>query len=313
MPMQTPAKTWQFDLNNALSAPGSNELTIDGLWLAIKNALLGFASNPWTVVASSDASSTASSDLWSGASKLNHSSGAHSWIVLKQTGMAAGNFQLCIDLNSSTAYSGSIYISHDAGFTGGTTSARPTATDEQAVVSSTTLINIATDSATRWSVMQTDDGTSTRIIVAAAGTIRLLAAFETPINAVAAWNDPAVVLWLASTVTNHELFTSFSWKGRINGTNANLVTLAEGANAGIGPNDSVWGNIPNEVSGEWPQWPLGLACNTVGVRGRHAALADLWSGTFAVSTGDTYPVSASDFIQVSYLILPWDGGAFNLS
>lgn len=315
MSLPTLTKTWQFDVNNAISATGSTEDNVDTLILAIKNAMIGFASSGWTVEKSSNGTTTASSDLWSTIADVVHSSGAHSWIVLKQTGMCSGNFQICWDFNSPTTYIGTFVVSANAGFTGGTTSGRPTATDEQIVVSSNALFGVSSDVSTRWSVMQTSDGTSTRILVAHSGAIKTTILIETPGNAVSNWTNPYAVLYLGyNTVTYGEIYTSYNWKSRIGSTSATGIILSEGTSAGPGAGDSTWGQIANELTNEWPMWPLGLAFSTAGVRGRHGSLTDLWTGSYSIAVGDTYPADGSNqFVQWSYLIFPWDGGSINLT
>lgn len=315
MSLPTLTKTWQFDVNNAISATGSVEGDVNALFLAIKNAMLAFGSSAWTVVSNSNGSATSSSDLWSTAADIVHSSGAHSWIVLKQTGMCSGNFQICWDFNSATAYTGNFIISQNAGFTGGTTTARPTATDEVVILSNTTLVYITSDVSTRWSIMQASDGTSTRIFVAHSGAIKSTLLIETPVNAVSGWSNPHAVLYLpTSAITSGDLFSSYNWKNKIGSTSATGITLVEGGNSFIATTDTVWGNIANEITNEWPMYPLGFAVNTTGVRGRHGSFCDMWAGSGAISTGDTYPGDGTNqFVQWSYLIFPWDGGAINLT
>jgi len=309
------AKTWQHNANNAIAAQGSAELCVDAFWLAVKNALLAFASNPWTVVSSSDGVTSGASDLWTDASKLVHHGTTRSWIVLKQTGMCSGNFQLCIDFNNATASTGTVVVSPNAGFTGGSTTARPTATDEYALISTSMILQLFSDVGTRWTVMQTSDGACTRILMAHGGSVRTTILLETPNNATTGWSNAFSVLWLPnSAATIADLISTYNWKSRFGSTNATCVTLVEGFATALGPSDTTWGNIANEISSEWPMWPLGFAANTVGARGRHGSFFDLWAGSSGVAAGDTYPGDGSNqFVQWGALIVPWGGGAVNLS
>jgi len=66
--------------------------------------------------------------------------------------------------------------------------------------------------------------------------------------------------------------------------------------------------VPNELSGEWPLAPVGIAVNTPQYRGRMGMLPDIWWSSTALSAGHTFPNSTSrDFIQVGDLVLPWNG------
>jgi len=71
--------------------------------------------------------------------------------------------------------------------------------------------------------------------------------------------------------------------------------------------------MANEISGEWPMLPIGIAGVGAGARGRHGSIADLWIGSNGVASGDSYPVAQADFAQFGSLIVPWNRGAIHLS
>lgn len=105
---------------------------------------------------------------------------------------------------------------------------------------------------------------------------------------------------------------------RSGSTNGLISLSAEGliANAtnGTFPTNTNWGNIANEISGEWPMLPLGAIGVTSTIRGRHGTFQDLWTASGGANTGDTYPSGASNqFAQFGALILPWNGTAVQLS
>ena len=140
MPLPTLDKTWQFSVNNRIAADstttgGANDGTNDrkNLLLGIKNALIGFASNPWTVSGSSGAvagtGAMDSVDRWTSISEMLSTattSTDRSWIVLTQS---AVGIHLLIDWVGFGSHRGSgidIFVS-TAAFTGGALNARPTA------------------------------------------------------------------------------------------------------------------------------------------------------------------------------------------
>lgn len=326
MSLPTLVRTWQTSCNNAQAALGSALADNRGLLIAIKNQMLTFGTNPWTVRYSCNSTtagtagdgvdrwaSTPANLVWQGAGS------AHSWIVLQQSGIATG-FQLLLSCEGSSA-SGSIMVivvSPSAGFTGGTTTARPTATDEQVLVNGVGWGGVGTvDQSARWSVEQSTDGAGTRIVTCAGGAVTGIAFFEQPANVVTGWSSPSVSLWVNGTGTLANFSTYGNSKGRIGATSANLGISCEGTagTAALGPADAVFGNIANEVSGEWPFWPLGIDCSTAGVRGRHGTLVDLWFGSSNVPSGDSYPATGTtgQFAQFGVLIIPWNNGAVNLS
>ena len=132
------SRTWYSDGNIALSDTSTAALSHKSImwgWKALLKGEIGTNTHGlWTCVGSSDSSTAGmdNSDRWGSsfdASKVvRSSSGAHSWIVLKSP-IALGPYYLCIDLSGTTEVKGNIITAKTA-FTGGTTSARPTSTDE---------------------------------------------------------------------------------------------------------------------------------------------------------------------------------------
>ena len=145
----------------------------------VKDALIAFASTPWTMRYSCnsvtagaagdgvDRITTNANLVWASAGS------AHSWIVLRQTGIAT-NFELLLSCENAHA-SGTtlmIVVSPAAGFTGGTTTARPTATDEVVLNAAAVAWAASAVTALRWHLQQSTDGQCTRIITCAAGSIQ---------------------------------------------------------------------------------------------------------------------------------------------
>lgn len=306
-------KTWQHNVNNSSAAQGSAATDNRRMLRLIKDALIGFGTNPWTVQRSCDSITVnTSGDEWLADGDLVGGAGAHSWIVLRQTGLAA-NFEVCFDLNSAGVQTATIAVSPSAGFTGGTTSARPTATDEIVLISTATFTANAADVAIRWSVSQSSDGQSTRIWWAAAGAVCGFMIFDKPGSPTSGWSNPSASWAMTGVPTAANLFGT-NGRMRSGSTNGNVCALVEGYTTALAPADTVFGNIANEIDSAWPMYPLGIACTTSGIRGRHGNLIDAWAGSSAVGSGDTYPNDASNqFVQVGNLILPWNGGAVNLT
>jgi len=132
MALPTLAKTWQFDVNQTITGVDASILT-RGAILALKNSLKGFALSPWTVQDSGNTTASGG-DTWSTIADLvPGSGGSGSWIQLRQTGIAAA-FEIVIGMDNTTALDTRAYIlASYTGFSGGTASTRPTATDEFAL------------------------------------------------------------------------------------------------------------------------------------------------------------------------------------
>lgn len=170
MPAPALVKSWQFSVDNLIPVDTGSAAVNAKQMLAFKNALLGFGSNPMTVIGSSDGSTSGmdATDRWSAYTNLVQ----NSWIVL-QDAQVNPKFQICFHLTGTgwvtnvAAATVQITVSRLAGFgtanggTDGTTSARPTATDEDAKTGAA-LSTSATNVARRFYVWRSTDGQVTR-------------------------------------------------------------------------------------------------------------------------------------------------------
>lgn len=327
--MSLPAlvKTWQHNVDNQTLALGGALLDNQTTLLGIKNALVGVGTNPWVVRYS--CSSTVAGTAGDGVDRIavatnwvwGNAGSAHSWIALRQTGIAT-NFELLISCEgvSATGVLLTIAVSPSAAFTGGTTTARPTATDEIVLLASATWGVVGADISQRWSVMQSTDGQSTRVILCNSGDIRGYWILEKPINVTTGWTNPSVCFVSGATnlasVANLTTSATATAIGRMrNGAICNVTMTCEGiGGAGPFPSDVFIGNIANEIDNAWMMLPIGIAGLTAGNRGRHGTLNDLWLGSTTVVSGDTYPNTGTNlFAQFGNLIVPWNGGGVHLS
>jgi hypothetical protein len=306
-------KTWQHNVNQAIAAQGTVLATDRLAWRTLKNSLIGFASNPWTVRGSSNSSAAAMDqvDRWVTDANLVWASGAHSWIVLRQTGIAT-NYELCIDLNSGTNGTGTIATSPAAGFTGGTVTARPTATDENVLISTNTIGGVnstSTDNNVKLSVQQSTDGQCTRAQMWSQNIQTMLMVLDKPANPVTGWTNPSFSVSLGAFIASVGTLTNLVTTPVAKGKGASAMTLAmtlEGQ-ATAGSLQTLLTSA-NDLSGSWPFLPIGMYSATALNRGRHGSFFDLWFGSSAVSNADTYPNDTSrQFAQLGALIFPWNG------
>lgn len=146
--MSTQERTWQYDVNRVWTPASAVEHTRYQMWYLkafLKGEIGGAASGLWTCVGSSDAVTanvSDNTDRWgspyNGAKIVRANAGtAHSWIVLKSPNFTAGGisatpFYMLLDFGT-TADANIVIAYSKVGFTGGTTLARPTATDEWGV------------------------------------------------------------------------------------------------------------------------------------------------------------------------------------
>lgn len=323
-------KTWQFAVNQAVVAQPTLLATGQKLMRLLKTSLIGFALSPWTVVSSSDAVTAGAGDKWLADTNLTwaNSGTAHSWIVLRQTGIAT-NYEICIDLNSASSVPqlASIIVSPSAGFTGGSTTNRPTATDEMVLLTTAVWGTSSINQNYQLHVMQSTDGQCTRAMICTSGiSSTLFLLFDRPNNTpTSGWTNPSISIVYGSNGTSNVItFTNLSSasgttnpiKVRIGSNNFTVALTGEGWNAvlsGILSQTTPFQNT-SDVDSNWIMLPVGIAGYNTGSRGRLGTLYDLWWGSGGVNPADTYPNDASQqFAQfgsttnIGSLIFPWNG------
>ncbi len=325
MSIPTLDKTWQFSVNNNRKPFSTVPLWAANLVREIKNNLIGFSLNPWIVEYSSDSVTAGSAgdnvDRWTADSDVVFAAGDHSWVILKQSGILS-NFQICWDLNANDSTNTTMVVSPSAGFTGGTISARPTATDEY-VIGSTTDWGVGDDARESFSyhMMMSTDGECTRVVFVQGngshGGVSGLWAFDKPKNPVSGWTNPWVALYAngnggAATGAAKYVFIRDNQKVYStlpNGPTQHVMYLtSEGTEDTGAMGESNVNNSVNEISGEVEFFPAGVACEDTPNIGRHGDLFDFWFGPEGVSQGRTFPDDGTRLIAVfEHIALPWDG------
>jgi hypothetical protein len=229
--------------------------------------------------------------------------------VLEQSGIGA-NFQLCIDLSNASSGTIAIVASPSAGFTGGTTLNRPTATDEFTVTSDGSWYYNTTNATSVISMSGSTDGAVTRVMVFQANFCVAYWSFELSQNPITGWT-PAFAGWVkgsgsgADIPTYTNMVSTANGRGRVGANNMSLFMTTEGYNSQtVGQKQTV----PDDNTGEWPMTGIGMSSESASVRGRKGNLFDKWFTSTTLATGDTAPNDTSrQFLVVGDLFVPWDG------
>ncbi len=328
MPMPILIKTWQHlysgatPTTNILVSTTTQTLRNQTVLHTIKEIMKGVALGAWTCVGSSDsvAAGLDAVDRWAAPTNLVWSVGAHSWIVLKQTGIGP-NFQLCFDLN--TGVPGDLVdcvASPSAGFTGGTTSARPTATDEFSIRSGAWTYTSANDPIYLHGMVSTD-GQCSRFFLCRANLVCGMMLFEVPRFPVGGWsqpfmgfvaggggstNVPSYVAGLFDNINGWPVLNATS-RGRANGGGFRLLWATRAVRSGIPFGYQVL-TVPHDITGEMSLGAIALYSDQALVRGRHGMLFDAWAGSSQLGMGETYPADLTrQLVQFRDLVVPWDG------
>lgn len=328
--------TWQFDVNQECA--GSDAATHNQIMMFnLKSSLIGFSSNPWIVKGSSDSVTAGMDgvDRWITQSNIVDDVGVGqpmSWIVLEQSGLGT-NFQLLIAF--ATGGSGNsvlvVTVSRGGLFTGGTTTAVPTAADSQSIRAGSTWGGISSadiTDGTALHVMQTEDGYCTRITATrnlTPGVPLMYWAFERAKNPIEGWTHP--YFCTAGGLTNPS--TSFGYGQYLNFTNSSgesqpslfrtwqdsTVVQLYFTTEGISSNFLVnYLQCKNDISGEYDLFPCGLYAPSHSVRGRYGEVYDFYLGPV---NSDLYYFSdangnARQWVQLGNMVLPWDGSFITL-
>jgi hypothetical protein len=311
MSLPTLEKTWQFNVNQAIS-PSDVSTDRRNLWFKIKQTLTSFPSNPWVVVRSCNSVSVSASDLWlTEANVIQYNdSNPHSWIVLQQPAMSGGNYQLCLSCDGTGGQYGSIAVSPSAGFTGGSTLYRATATDEAAVVSHTYWSNLTSSLTTVSHAMMSTDGTCTRMFTYAGGVCVNYFCIETLADS--PLTNKSAIIWPGQNFTNRAVNNLLSlnlWNIRYNGSNLGCYTATESFNGVAVPAQG--SGAVHDFSAAYPMTPLSVHSANGGARGRAGRLVDMWMGSIAIPDASNYPVTPPDreLIQLRQFVLPWNGSS----
>lgn len=329
MALPTLSKTWQFSVNNAVPSTANTSTTLCNVLLQIKNSMKGFGSNPWTVSGSSNAGNNPLTpfgpqgaaamdgvDRWSVSTDINSTGtgGRHSWIVLRQTGIAS-NYEICLEPVNNSLSAMTIVLSPTAGFTGGSVTARPTATDEIVMQSALTWIDNV-NAQFQVHVWQSSDGQCTRVM-AYTGTTNMSPfwLFDKIQNPNSGLTLPSLTTvfgastGIAITYTNLTSTAALSRTRAPTGVSIAMAYTGESNDTNLLANITGIGDVVNDIDSNWLITPIGLYTITGDVRGRHGNIFDLWWKPNGVADGSTFPNDAANrqFVAFGPLILPWKG------
>lgn len=332
--MTAPVKTKTWTHTNVSVAIGSGppDQSVSGCglsaWAAdvrqliweIKNFLVT-APAAWTVVSSCGHNGSNfvadDTDNWGAASNVwSIYLGEYSWIVLKQTSISAVDqgFQILLVVDGAgtgcTPNSIEVWISSSSGFTGGTTSSRPTAADGIKIFDSA-FMPIG-DTTRGFSGFKSSDGECTRLYTSwGGGNVRLWMFDRAGTPRHADWTVPflAIVDAIPTYAILHDAANvSTTWDGR-GGLGIYLTTEGQGGGAlGRWTNR---GDIPNYF-GEYICTRIGVAAiNSIYVS-KAAFLgwvSDLWFTSDDLADGDYFPGDSSQqFAVFGDLLQPNESG-----
>jgi hypothetical protein len=347
----TKDKTWEFDLNNQVlpntSQSGNAMISTQSRLFSIKEILINNGATtftkPWIVQESSDsvtaggtAYGSAPNDKWLERTNLvwrqDGSGSIFSWIVLRQTGISTKFELLIVCEQDNNSYDGKeiiVYVAQNGfrladGGTDGTTTARPSATDERRLRNyneywGSGAVNTAYTS--QHHVWMSSDGECTRIAIFIANVVTGFWAFEKPKNPTTGWTDPyfAVIRGESNVGISNATYTMYydnaRMLGKYSGADTTMFLTGEGTiNDALGEATNpgfttpVGLQTPNQLDGTYTACEMGIASQTATFQGHHGNVFDMWWGFSLTQTGRYYPEGGTKaFVQIDDFIMPWDG------
>jgi len=346
MPAPTLVNTWRFA--PSVQYTGASPAAMrQSLLLGVKEHLLGngnftdsegnsaTVSEPWDVISSSDSVTASAADHWDTSTDLVWAAEgvAHSWFVLRSPnyfGTADPLFMLLVAGPASTQNSTLAVVFSRAGFTGGTITARPTATDEHVARPTGGTVssagwqgddNSSISTTMRVHFLISDDGRHFQIFYTRNSVcIASWMLFGVEDDADGEWDEPYLF---------HIASEDFGLGAEIEvldfahfATDAVRIWQARDQSGGLGDftaepmipaaqsltsANSIVGTALNPFSGAWMPFPI--AMRGVSIGGVLTVLPDIWWARIASGTGTpaTDPTSGdSDFMQFGSVIVPWN-------
>jgi len=312
-------KTWQFDTNNDHDHNSDVDTNVRQILLIIKDIMVGFTTSAWAVQYSCDASVAGVAgdgvDRWSTVADVTpgNPGNAHSWIVLSQTGL--NGMEVCFDYEVGASVEKiTIAISFTGGFTGGTTTNRPTATDEFEWLNQADFFDGLGDVPAPVHGMMSTDGEVTRIIITEGNSIDHYLTFEKLKDSVDNWSTPYVFFYATDLSNFTRTFGTTSTEGGTSSFGGNIVPLQKMSteffrDAPAGETQGTTSvSSQSDFSGEFNMYPVGYYVNTPPYRGRHGEFFDLFMVPDAMGSGEMLPSTGTTvWIAFGILLFPWDG------
>jgi hypothetical protein len=354
MPAPSIINTWRFNVSQSISGANSSAFR-QSLLLAIVNSLLGAGSwtdaagvassvsGPWDVVSSSDSVVADASNRWDSSTDLVWAAEgvAHSWIVLRNPNFfgTSNPLYMLINCNPGSTINATLMMSFSrAGYTGGSITARPTATDEHIVrpVAGTVTTagwqgddnNSASSVACRLHVMMTDDGRKFKIAMTRASVcIAYWDLFDIDQDE-AGWSEPYAFIIHSEdfapaaeveviTYTNVGSDATFNYYAREQGGigDFRIEHMIPYSSGGALVANSIMGSALNGFNGRWMPLPIVLRGIAPAATAPLVVVPDSWWARAAESTGSPMRdplLNENRYMQFGSYITPWNNSVIVL-
>jgi len=267
----------------------------------------------------------------------NTTGAARSWMVLRNTTIGTYGIELLIDCrqnsNGDEGATFDVYVaivqSDSTGYTGGSTTARPTApgtnNDEEVQLRDGEGWAGNTNLAARtfkWNTWQAEDGTVTYIVIYHNNVCMSQWMIGKPQNPATGWTEPQFFAGIRGVISDadnanfmndwYDVAQMYTWRAdRISTADAFNRTFIYLTADGFGGNAfNRQFTVPNDISGEYPLGVIGLASQSSNFIGRQGEIPDVYWGLETVGSVpvSTYPSGGSKtWVAFGAFTFPWDG------
>jgi len=313
-------RSYDFETNWLHNETGNG--VTDRRYCALKlyQTLLGFAHNPWTLVASSNASTAGwPGPGWSSIADVNSGTN-RSWFVMENI----HGVQILYSMTTSTS-NADIWICPDGSLSGGAINAEPTGNAIQTATSydwwsgtntETVRLNFwhAQDGTFDFfTCLRTDNGQNSWAVVLAAKV------YDTPAEWTLPWVQAAPSQASSAAISyptqddgyNYDWLDNTLWVGYKGpgGDTPFAGKLSADICNGVLPKDMF--NGPNQISGKWQFFPLAFIIETPGSYGIMGRMPDFYASPAALVNGDSIeedPATPSWlWVVQGEFVFPWNG------
>lgn len=308
-------KVWHPPRGNTVQQPESTgALHAAQAFFTLNGLVLGLPAPGYSCSGSSD-SSTAGLDganrVASKANVVSAAAAAHTWVVWKST---AAGFQVCVDFNTANNWTCSVVFSPQGLFSGGSTTARPTASDEIVVRNGLDWLIGNSTAKLNLTAFHTTDGLNTAVFFTTASGkgVQAELMMGRAHDARTFFTVPTYLRWYStgtsagsytpSKATNPAAQDSFAVKGP---TANDLLRCTGGVYLN---NQYLWSvAAQNSLTGAWEVEQPGLFKHAVPDVGRYGVLPDhlICQGPTTGNVGRDPNVPDRLAIQLGVWAMPW--------
>lgn len=310
-------RSYEYAVNVAYVSTGSGYTDRRKLIYGFQGGMRAWTNNPYTMVGSCDASTYGyPGPDWSDYNDVIAGS-SFSWMILENP---VFGWQLLISMMSNNYY-WYLGFSPAAGFTGGNTTTRPTATDEKNLADVYAFWSGSQAEDVRMNLIHAIDGSFDILLpikcdVGSCQQVLCMAKFEdTPSGWTYPWlatsDHATTAVWPDIDNVDHGWQEATRWFGQVDASQSIEANLCAEVVSSLRVSQAY--TAPNDISGRHQMFPNDVVSITSGAYGIHGRLPDVYAVPGDLVTGDSIEEDATNpgftWMVFGNYAFPWNGSA----